>query len=74
MTLTTEQLKTLDIELVQQSLSITRNKATRVVERVYELLNPALLNRRDFINLALGVKVLIENEQDKICIENKSRL
>jgi hypothetical protein len=62
MTLTTEQLKTLDIELVQQSLSITRNKATRVVERVYELLNPALLNRKDFINLALGVKVLIENE------------
>jgi hypothetical protein len=62
MTLTIEQLKTLDIELVQSSLSITRNKATRIVERIYELLNPAYLNRREFINLALGVKIIVDNE------------
>lgn len=62
MNLTDEQVKTLDIELVGLSLTVSKNKATRIVEKMYELMNPRLLNKRDFINLALGAKVIIENE------------
>lgn len=61
MNLTDEQVKTLDIELVMLSLTASRTKATRIVEKMYEFMNPRLLSKKDFINLALGVKVVIEN-------------
>jgi hypothetical protein len=62
MNLTDEQVKTLDIELVMLSFTIGRTKATHIVEKMYELMNPRLLSKKDFINLALGAKVIIENE------------
>lgn len=62
MNLTDEQVKTLDIELVMLSLTISRAKATRIVEKMYEFMNPRLLSKKDFINLAVGAKVVIENE------------
>jgi hypothetical protein len=62
MNLTDEQVKTLDIELVMLSLTASRAKATRIVEKMYEFMNPRLLSKKDFINLALGAKVVIENE------------
>jgi len=61
MNLTDEQVKTLDIELVMLSLTTSRAKATRIVEKMYEFMNPRLLSKKDFINLALGAKVVIEN-------------
>lgn len=61
MNLTDEQVKTLDIELVMLSLTASRTKATRIVEKMYEFMNPRLLSKKDFINLALGAKVVIEN-------------
>ena len=62
MNLTDEQVKTLDIELVMLSLTVSRAKATRVVEKMYEFMNPRLLSKKDFINLAVAAKVVIENE------------
>lgn len=62
MNLTDEQVKTLDIELVMLSLTVSRAKATRIVEKMYEFMNPRLLSKKEFINLALGAKVVIENE------------
>ena len=62
MNLTDEQVKTLDIELVMLSLTMSRAKATRVVEKMYEFMNPRLLSKKDFINLAVAAKVVIENE------------
>jgi hypothetical protein len=62
MNLTDEQVKTLDIELVMLSLTISRAKATRIVEKMYEFMNPRLLSKKDFINLAVAAKVVIENE------------
>jgi hypothetical protein len=62
MNLTDEQVKTLDIELVMLSITTSRAKATRIVEKMYEFMNPRLLSKKDFINLALGAKVVIENE------------
>ena len=61
MNLTDEQVKTLDIELVMLSLTTSRAKATRIVEKMYEFMNPRLLSKKDFINLAVGAKVVIEN-------------
>jgi hypothetical protein len=61
MNLTNEQVKALDIELVMLSLTTSRAKATRIVEKMYEFMNPRLLSKKDFINLALGAKVVIEN-------------
>jgi hypothetical protein len=61
MNLTDEQVKTLDIELVMLSLTTSKAKATRIVEKMYEFMNPRLLSKKDFINLALGAKVVIEN-------------
>lgn len=61
MNLTDEQVKTLDIELVMLSLTTSRTKATRIVEKMYEFMNPRLLSKKEFINLALGAKVVIEN-------------
>jgi hypothetical protein len=61
MNLTDEQVKTLDIELVMLSLTTNKAKATRIVEKMYEFMNPRLLSKKDFINLALGAKVVIEN-------------
>ena len=62
MNLADEQIKTLDIELVMLSLTTTRTKATRIVEKMYEFMNPKLLSKKDFINLAVAAKVVIENE------------
>lgn len=62
MNLTDEQVKTLDIELVMLSLTMSRAKATRIVEKMYEFMNPRLLSKKDFINLAVAAKVVIENE------------
>jgi hypothetical protein len=62
MNLTDEQVKTLDIELVMLSLTTSRAKATRIVEKMYEFMNPRLLSKKDFINLAVAAKVVIENE------------
>lgn len=62
MNLTDEQVKTLDIELVMLSLTASRAKATRIVEKMYEFMNPRLLSKKDFINLAVAAKVVIENE------------
>jgi hypothetical protein len=62
MNLTDEEVKTLDIELVMLSITTSRAKATRIVEKMYEFMNPRFLSRKDFINLALGAKVVIENE------------
>jgi hypothetical protein len=62
MNLTDEQVKTLDIELVALSLTVGKTKATRIVEKMHQLMNTRLLSKRDFINLALGAKVIIENE------------
>jgi hypothetical protein len=61
MNLTDEQVKTLDIELVMLCLTTSKAKATRIVEKMYEFMNPRLLSKKDFINLALGAKVVIEN-------------
>jgi len=62
MNLTDEQVKTLDIELVMLSLSTSRKKATLIVEKMYQFMNPRLLSKKDFINLAVAAKVVIENE------------
>jgi hypothetical protein len=62
MNLTDEQVKALDIELVALSFTVGKTKAIRIVEKMYELMNPRLLSKKDFINLALGAKVIIENE------------
>ena len=62
MNLTDEQVKTLDIELVMLSLTVNKTKATRIVEKMYEFMNPRLLSKKDFINLAVAAKVVIENE------------
>jgi len=62
MNLTDEQVKTLDIELVMLSFTIGKTKATRIVEKMHQLMNTRLLSKKDFINLALGAKVIIENE------------
>lgn len=62
MNLTDEQVKALDIELVMLSLTTSRTKATRIVEKMYEFMNPRLLSKKDFINLAVAAKVVIENE------------
>jgi hypothetical protein len=62
MNLTDEQVKTLDIELIALSFTIGKTKATRIVEKMHQLMNTRLLSKRDFINLALGAKVIIENE------------
>lgn len=62
MNLTDEQVKTLDIELVMLSLTVSKTKATRIVEKMYEFMNPRLLSKKDFINLAVAAKVVIENE------------
>jgi hypothetical protein len=62
MNLTDEQVKILDIELVMLSFTIGKTKATRIVEKMHQLMNTRLLSKKDFINLALGAKVIIENE------------
>jgi hypothetical protein len=62
MNLTDEQVKALDIELVALSFTIGKTKAIRIVEKMHELMNTRLLSKKDFINLALGAKVIIENE------------
>ncbi len=62
MNLTDEQVKTLDIELVMLSLTVNKTKATRIVEKMYEFMNPRLLSKKDFINLAVAAKVVIEND------------
>ena len=62
MNLTDEQVKTLDIELVALYFTIGKTKATRIVEKMHQLMNTRLLSKKDFINLALGAKVIIENE------------
>jgi hypothetical protein len=62
MNLTDEQLKALDIELVIETFSLTNKKANLVVNKVYELINPRVLNRKDFINVARAAKIIIENE------------
>jgi hypothetical protein len=63
MNLTDEQVKTLDIELVMLSLSVGKTKAAKIVEKMYSLTNTTNLSKRNFINLALGVKVIINNEE-----------
>jgi hypothetical protein len=62
MNLTDEQVKTLDIELVALSFTVGKTKAIRIVEKMQQLMNTRLLSKKDFINLALGAKVIIENE------------
>jgi len=62
MNLTDEQLKELDVELVIETFSLTNKKANLVVNKVYELINPRVLNRKDFINVARAAKIIIENE------------
>jgi hypothetical protein len=62
MNLTDEQVKALDIELVALSFTVGKTKAIRIVEKMHQLMNTRLLSKKDFINLALGAKVIIENE------------
>lgn len=62
MSFTDEEIETLDIELVMISLTTSKAKATRIVEKMYEFMNPRLLSKKDFINLAVAAKVVIENE------------
>ena len=62
MNLTDEQVKALDIELVALSFTVGKTKANRIVEKMHQLMNTRLLSKKDFINLALGAKVIIENE------------
>jgi hypothetical protein len=62
MNLTDEQLKVLDVELVIETFSLTNKKANLVVNKVYELINPRVLNRKEFINVARAAKIIIENE------------
>jgi hypothetical protein len=62
MNLTDEQLKALDVELVTKTFSLTNKKATIIVDKVYELINARLINKKDFINIARAAKLIIENE------------
>jgi hypothetical protein len=62
MNLTDEQLKALDVELVTKTFSLTNNKATIIVDKVYELINARLINKKDFINIARAAKIIIENQ------------
>jgi hypothetical protein len=62
MNLTDEQVKTLDIELVALSFTVGKTKATRIVEKMHQLMNTRLLSKKDFINIARAAKIIIENE------------